>query len=115
MEGGGEGGWGQMEGEAEDWRERDGPWEYDAFIKQKKVKINKKVRPDHNYQMHAGGTSSGEVTLPDPTLENNTPHDSWHQTLLLSKLQGRLNGNYDSLICCPFVVVVVYKYSYNRL
>ena len=64
--------------------------------------------------MYAERTSAGEAILPDPTLESNAPHDSWHQTVLLSKLEERLNGNHDSLIYCPFIVIV-YKYRLDAL
>lgn len=64
--------------------------------------------------MHTPRTSAGEAILPDPSLEKDTPRDSRPQTVLLSKLQKRLNGNYDSLISCPFVVIV-YKYPQDTL
>lgn len=67
-------------------------------------KAGKKIRADHNHQMHAARTSAAEAILPDPTLENNAAHDS---SAVFFK---RLNGNNDSLIYRPFFVIV---YSYT--
>lgn len=77
-------------------------------------KGGKEITTYHNHQMHTVRTSAGEAILPDPSLEKDTPHESWPQTVLLSKLQKRLDGNYDSLISCPFVVIV-YKYPHDTL
>lgn len=84
--------------------------EYDTFNEWRMMSEEgwgeKKITTGYSRQMHAARTCAGEAALPYPTPANNARRDSWHRTVLLSNLQERLNGNYDSVIHRLSVILV---------